>query len=497
MKLRAAFCSGSSRLQALALGVALAGCGDSAPPPPPPPDASGGLDADRAGPDADLPDANPRGDAAVLPPADLEVVLPYLGPEERVDRSIETEPGMLDVHFSIDTTGSFIGEIDALQQDLSGRIVESLEEEVDDVAFGVSRFEDFPLEPYGVEGDRPFELLAPITTDRTRARSGVARLDQPLGSGGDLPESGFEALYQIATGEGFEAFGIEYIAPFVGDGLGGVGFRDGALHVVVHATDAPSQTPSTYQGPPSRTRDVDDVQDAMGDLNAFVLGVASDDGARPQLEDLALRTGATIPPEAGTCATGINGAPRPPVDGACPLVFDIQPDGTGLSSAIVDAIVGLLGTVRYEEVYGVVLSDRAGFVRAVEAVEAEGDPPPDRIDVRPMDGINDTFLNVRIGTSLRFAIRLRNERIPPATYDQFFRLTVQIVGDGLVLDEVTIRVVVPFGRIDAGLPDAGTDAAVDAEADAAIDAATDATIDAAIDAAVDAGTDAADASEDV
>lgn len=433
-----------------------AGCGDDAPPPPP--SADGSVFDAGAPRDAARGDANPRRDAAVLPPADLEVVLPYGGPEVVITRSVEADPGKLDVHFSIDTTGSFGGEIDALQRDLSDRIVPEIEDRVDDVAFGVSRFEDFPSDPYGFPDDRPFELLTPITANQTQVRSGVARLDQPLGAGGDLPESGYEALYQIATGAGFEAAGVQYIPPFPGGGagpLGGAGFREGALHVVVHATDAPSHTPESYEGPFARTRGLDEVVEAMAAIDGKIIGIASSEPARPQLEELALRTGAVAEPSAGACATGIDGAPRPPTADTCPLVFDIGGDGSGLSSAIVDAIVRLLDTVRYAEVYGAVLDDRLGFVQAVEAVDAEpgdGTTPPTRADLRPMDGVDDTFLDVRVGTALGFALRLRNDTLPPADYDQHFRLTVQILGDGLVLDEVTIRVIVPFGRLDAGAP---------------------------------------------
>ena len=109
---------------------------------------------------------------------------------------------------------------------------------------------------------------------------------------------------------------------------------------------------------------------------------------------------------------------------------------------------------------------------------------------RASDGIDDTFQMVRIGTDLRFAIRMRNTTIPPATYDQIFRLTVQILGDGNVLDEVTIRVIVPFGFLDAGTDagDAGTDAGSDGGADAGADSGPDAMTDAGSDAGNDSGS---------
>lgn len=451
--------------QRIGLALTLLGCGGNVPPPPPPLDG-GQILRDGELPDALVPDdvGSPRRDGALLPPADIEVVLPYLGEEVTEERIIDAQPGRLDVHFSIDTTGSFGGEIDALQRDLSSRIIPTLEERVTDIAFGVSRFEDFPLRPYGSEGDSPFQLLAPMSEDRSRAQSGVARLDQPLGAGGDASESGYEALYQIATGEGLTIGGVQYVAPFSGAGLGGVGFRERALHVVVHVTDATAHFPEDYPDLPGTHGEADAV-DALRALEGHVIGIVSGIGARPHLESLALATDTWVPADDGVCATGIDGETYPPSSGRCPLVFDIDPEGNGLSDAIIDSIVNLLDSVQYDEVYGEVLDDRLGFVRAVEALEAttaDGLMPPRSADLRPMDGIDDTFQMVRIGTDLRFAIRLRNTTIPPATYDQIFRLSVQILGDGNVLDEVTIRVIVPAGFLDAGITDAGTDAPTDA-----------------------------------
>ncbi|MBZ0122248.1 MAG: hypothetical protein K8H88_34965, partial [Sandaracinaceae bacterium] len=167
--------------------------------------------------DAQLaPPGRPDG-GPVLPRADREIVLPYLGPEAIEELQINQQVGSLDVFFSIDTTGSFGGEIDNLQSELRGRVIPTLRERIDDVAFGVGRFEDFPVEPWGAAGDRPFRLLTAITTDEARLASAVARLDQPLGDGGDIPESGAEALFQIATGEGY----ADLVAPFTSAAPGG------------------------------------------------------------------------------------------------------------------------------------------------------------------------------------------------------------------------------------------------------------------------------------
>lgn len=488
-------------MRRVALGVLVvlgAGCGADRAPAAPGLDAAGSGEAGR--------DASPPSDgglgrrdgAAAFPPVDLEVVLPYGAPPERARIEVSADLGRLDVHFSVDTTGSFGEEIDAMQADLEGRIVPRLRDRVDDVAFGVSRFEDFPAEPWGAPSDLPFELLTPITTDLRRVASAVAALD-PLGNGGDVPESGAEAIYQIATGDGYRAGGRTIIASSAdsGDGnVGGVGFREGALRVVVHVTDASTHEPEDYGRRFPGTRSTTEAAAALRGIGGRVVGIASSGVARGHLEQLALETGAVSAPVSDECLTGIGGSPRTPVDGVCPLVFSVASDGTGLSETIVDAIVELVNGVAYDEAYGQTDDDGLAFVRAIEAVGAEppeGVPAPTRADRRPAgDGLDDTFLGARTGTRLVFEAVLANRTLPPADYDQVFHLVIEIRGDDLVLARRRVRVIVPRGRLDGGpMLDAGTDAATDAGP--TLDAGTDAATDAGptLDAGTDTGTDAA------
>jgi hypothetical protein len=439
--------------------IAALACSGRAPPAPsrdtgPPtgrPDAGPGFDAGNSGLPG-RPDGGPR-----LPSADRELVLRYFGDGAEEPLEVAGEVGTLDVFFSIDTTGSFGGEIDNLQADLRSRILPALRDRVEDVAFGVGRFEDFPAQPYGGEDDVPFRLMTAVTTDDGRVASAVAALDQPLGNGGDVPESGAEALWQIATGEGYGSL----VSPYSGSGLGGVGFRSDALRVVVHVTDAPTHAPEDYGARFDGTHGVSGAVAALNELGVFGLGIASGEPARPYLEQVAVGTHAVTAPEDGVCRTGVAGTARPPVDGECPLVFDVREDGSGLADAVVDAITGLLATVRYDEVWAET-DDAIGFVRTLEAVEAEppdGVDPPEIADRRPEgDGVDDTFVGVRPGTRLSFRAVLRNEVIPPADYDQYFNLTLRVVGDGVTLLTKRIRVVVPRGRLDAGPPeiDAGS-----------------------------------------
>jgi hypothetical protein len=87
---------------------------------------------------------------------------------------------------------------------------------------------------------------------------------------------------------------------------------------------------------------------ALNEAGNTVLGVAVSQalGVRPTLERYARATSATVPVASfpsGLCPTGINGAGRPPdSDGLCPLVFQVASDGSGLGTAVIDAIRSLL-----------------------------------------------------------------------------------------------------------------------------------------------------------
>lgn len=413
------------------------------------PKDAGGMSANDAGADAGY--VRPAG-MPQLPGVDRAVVLPFLGPTQSVEVEIEAALRSLDVHFSIDTTASFGEEIEALQDDLSDEVVPELRKRVPDVSVGVSSFEDFPLSPFGSEEDKPFELRTAITSDLSRVDAALAGLDRPIGNGADGPESGAEALYQIATGEGYR-LGMDWIiAPYSDRGLrgggtlGGVGFREGALHAVVHITDAPSHTPRDYESVFPGTHSLQQAADALDRLAIRTLGVVSSPLARTDMEFVARATGATTPPDADGCPMGLDGDHLPSVNGACPLVFDVRDDGKGLSDTLTDAIVALVNAVDIRRAYAEVDNDPLSFVTAVEALDADvlpGVEAPELFDERPSDGIVDTFVGVRPGTRLRFAVHLRNTLLVGDDAPQFFTVTLNLVGDGLSLGTRTVRVEVP------------------------------------------------------
>lgn len=434
--------------------------------------------------DGQTDDAGPTArPASAYPSYDLTLTLPYMAEARTFDVVVEPRATRLDVHFNVDTTGSFTGEIANLKASLGNFVIPRLRERVPDLAMGVSRFADFPVAPFGRGTDRAYDLLAPITTDYSRVFGAVNGLDQPLQNGGDLPEAWAEALYQIATGEGLRANGGAIVIPaFVAPpgtptnaSPGGVGFRTGAARVVVNITDAPTHEPVTYGDQVTGTHALSQVSTALRAVNARLIGIASGDASRAQMERLAANTGAIVPAVVGRCNTGIAGAARPSIADRCPLVFDIGADGAGIGAAVVDAIVSFLDALAFQTVTASAVSDPGGFVQAVHAIEAtapEGTAVPERQDRVPVgmpDGLDDTFVNVQTRTRLTFRVIARNTTRVALEYPQLFFARVQLVGDGVVVGERIVRVIVP----EAPKPDAGVDAARAGDLGAVSDAAPD------------------------
>jgi len=187
--------------------------------------------------------------------------------------------------------------------------------------------------------------------------------------------------------------------PGLGHGrLGGAGFRQGSLPVVVHVTDETSHDGPDYDGFEVDAHGSAETLTALADLGVRVVGVRSGEAAvsTDPLDVLfplgmAVATGAEVPPCAfdGTsprttracaaeeCCTGPGGSGVPALaEGlGCPLVFDVLADGTGLDDALVAGVTALANHVPYT--VHVVPRDETGddvdalcFVRTLTVIEA-------------------------------------------------------------------------------------------------------------------------------
>ena len=281
-----------------------------------------------------------------------------------------------DVIFSFDSTGSMGQEITNVKTGLVGTIIPGVKAAVPDVAFGLVDFRDFG-EPNG-----SFLLLYRHRIQTVTTAAGVNSFASAVNAlsaagGGDDPEAGWEALYSIAGGPAitvaeytstFDLAATNPITPTAGETQGtdgGAGFRTGAVPIVIAFTDAEwhdapgsgglNPYPASLNGVPSRA-------DAIARLNAIgakVISIVSAGGTgNPRLQGqlLAEATGAVVATSAwdpsrpagcasGQCCTGLSGTGTAPSNGMCPLVYSLDSNGTGLSTAVVDGVRVLVASL--------------------------------------------------------------------------------------------------------------------------------------------------------
>lgn len=399
-------------LLALALAASLSGCG-----------AKTGLLV------PDVPDDRPDvPDAPLQPP----VLCVDAQPDAGVLRvNLETRPqlSVADVFFLIDRTGSMDGEIDNIKANLQNSIVPQIAAAISDVQFGVASYADFPLSPYGDRGDIPFTLVSPIDRSVSNVQGAVNSVT--ASGGGDNPEAMIEALYQVASGEGFAPW-ISPRSPCAGPSRSGYAcFRRDALPIIVLVTDAPSHNgpgsrndydSATFLNPPScpasipscrATRGPHTFDEAMGAVNrlgARVIGINSGTSTLSGGADLTQIATAT-----GTVTAS-----------GAPLVIPIRSDGADLDSRVVSAVQTFTRQVRFNASARVLdldpMNPASRVVRAARPASASPAGSVQRFD-------DTSFYGVIPGTRLTFALELITP-LPRTAVTQRIPARVQFFGDG-------------------------------------------------------------------
>jgi len=277
---------------------------------------------------------------------------------------VESNIPKVDIFLLFDDTGSFAStapQLASLFPEVINRVTSSLP--TVDFGFGVGRFEDYNIEPFGTPVDRPFVLSQPILPmSHSYFQEAIsAALDRYVpGFGKDTPESLVEALFQVATGAGFDGdfdgltsgsgvagqIGTQLTPGLTGDvpsfqrilndnlanesdmgsfvpfgpgSRGGAGFRDGAISIILVATDAGiayqpdnAEQISGFQGiqiptesftvasrpqtPNGRGATIQQAIDALLAQNGLIVGLGTNrkvnNVPRRSLEAFALATGA-------------------------------------------------------------------------------------------------------------------------------------------------------------------------------------------------------------
>ena len=400
-----------------------------------------GTDEDTGEPYTEEPDD----EASVVEEEDgsITVVLPF---EEEAEFTvgIETEVQKLDIAFLLDTTSSMTQEAAAMAAEFSG-IVDDISATIDDAAYGFATFDDYAYENMGHVGygDKPFALRHQITGSESSVQSKLNDIE--IHSGADGTESGMEALYQGLLGIGYDQnSNASYdsdtdVLPFIasasdafsgtagesrdtsitdGGVLGGYGFREGTLPVVIYATDAPLRDPEAGSASPGGSpidAGFSDVVAATSSMGARLIGVATQSSLPiAQMEQLANATGSLFEADG---------------DGQIddPLVFtwSVTDTSSDFRDTIVSAIQEMIGSVTFGEITVEVVGDDYGFVVSTD--------PDSYTDVVVGSG----------GLDLDFDVTVEGT-VPASTDDQLFEITLNIMGDGTtLLGTQILTIVVP------------------------------------------------------
>jgi len=174
----------------------------------------------------------------------------------------ETQIQLGDIMFILDETCSMTGTLDDVAANFDG-VAAEIASLIPDLTFGVASFDDYNYGEMGSGSDKPFHPRQQQTTELAAAQAALASLTAD--GGDDWSESTVEALYQAAAGVGYDqncngqfdeatdvrpaqanpldVFGgtvagtYDSAVPGTGS-LGGNGFREGAVPILIYATDA-------------------------------------------------------------------------------------------------------------------------------------------------------------------------------------------------------------------------------------------------------------------
>ncbi|MBO6934479.1 MAG: hypothetical protein JJ863_05880 [Deltaproteobacteria bacterium] len=408
---------------------------------------------------------DPTDPGSTIAPGDFFVVLPHRGAREERILRFDTNISIADVFFLVDMTGSMQQERTNLIQGLVSTIIPGIQSAIPNVQFGAGGLDDYPVGSYGGTEDLPFYLLRRIgpsdedvgtwsvSGNATTCPPSIGMLSGgangvpdileavqglPCHSGFDVPESYGPALWATATGMGLSWTGgsipSQTCPPVLdeeGTRRGYPCFRPGALPIILLFGDAlwhnDPMGNDAYSG--FSTPSYAETVTALNGIGARVLPVWSMLSGRDDYEAIARDTGT--------------------VDGSGnPLVFDINTDGSGLSSAVVNAVANLVGgtpqdvSTRTENVAGNPDDfDARLFIKAIVPLEGYNMGTPGTGYSSKDDT---TFYDVIPGTDVDFTIDFWNDVRPTPMTAEIFEARIIVVGNGVAdLDSRNVYIVVP------------------------------------------------------
>ncbi len=242
---------------------------------------------------------------------------------------IKVNKRVLDVYMLVDLSGSFADDLPIFKVQ-APNIISNLEASYPGTRFGLGKFEDYPIPPFGSAswGDKAYERVIDLTFDSDAVLSCISALFTR--NGVDWPQSQLPALYQAATGAGQDLSGVGFPGASIPAGQQ-ANFRDGATKLFILWTDATFHNPGDPGAIPYPGPSFDQTVEAIKALDPpMVIGISSGSGGVPDLKEIAVATGALAP------AGGVDTDGDEIIDilEGEPLVCAISPSGVGIAEAI-------------------------------------------------------------------------------------------------------------------------------------------------------------------
>ncbi len=411
-------------------------------------------------------------------------ILPFGGPSEIDPLEFDVQVTTADIYFLMDTTGSMGGEINNLRTSLTsgtfngctGGVIGAIQCSIPRANFGVGKFEDYATGGYGSSswGDVPYTHMLNITDSVSATQTSVNALFTR--NGNDWPESHTQALWSMVTGLGLNGFTSDSPG-CTGNRWGYPCFREDTIPIVILFTDAPMHNgPNTaydyvgiggggggsYQDDPvcvaavcavdSWCCDVgwDSICESLAGSTPECAGAGgavsptwAEATAALNSRDVRVITvessGGYSDGQANAVALG--NATSSVNSSGNPYVFSIPTDGSGLSTAVVDAVEELATNTRFDVTAVAVDNpatpafDETGLVVSISATTWSNGSCTGTA--------GDTFLQCRPGTDVDFSVEFRNDIVMPTAVAQVFDFEIAVLLDGTTQQTVPVRIVVP------------------------------------------------------
>ena len=411
--------------------------------------------------------SDPLDDQDGIPEEHFYVILPYEAPDDVLKTlNFKTDVEKVDILLLFDLSDSMSEECANIKNGISEKIIGGISSIINDVGFGLATFDDWkglsryldPIEGTNYEGngalkhtDSIFSLVQPITTITSEITDAVDNIQTGSLCGW---EPHHEALFQVATGEGYtgdfyfkttsaSSNDCDVIGDYIPEipavnctgaegKIGGGCFRADAMPLIIMLSDEAFTNFGdhfTWNVPYHTT---ENAITALNNINAKFIGIDS------WSEETTWTTSPEVDFKEISTATGSISATT-----GEPFFYKIDSDGSNLSDNIKDAVMQLTSNIKLD-VWTASVSvpnpesvDTSKFVKSLTPFSSD---PADSYSIKDAT----TFYAVNPGAKVNFEIKFHNSVYKPTKVEAtVFKAKINVLGDGALLDTREVIIIVP------------------------------------------------------